>query len=335
MVLRLGVIGAGLKAADYASGWAAMDDVEIIATAEVSILSRQRFGDAVAAAGRPRPIEYPDAETMLKAQAGQMDAVYVSTPHVFHGANALAVIEAGYDLLLEKPMVTTVEEALALVEAEQRTGKTVVIAFQGGLSPLVHDTKDRARRGDFGDLVSVNASIWEGWAKNYAGQWKQNPAISGGGFMFDTGAHMMNTVCVLADSEFERLSAFTNNRGLKVDLVCAVAARLANGALVTFNAAGDGPPGCESAITFFYTKAIIRIDAWGKWREVTVEGIAEPREQSEIRDTPMHTFQAVRDGRMANPSTVANGLRFARLWDAIKASAARDGAPIAIETGAA
>lgn len=335
MVLRLGVIGAGLKAADYARGWAAMNDVEIVATAEVSMLSRQRFGDVVAQAGRPRPVEYPDAQTMLQAQAGQMDAVYVSTPHVFHGANALAVIEAGYDLLLEKPMVTTVEEALALVEAEQRTGRTVVIAFQGGLSPLVHDTKDRARRGEFGDLVSVNASIWEGWARNYAGQWKQDPAISGGGFMFDTGAHMMNTVCVLADSEFERLSAFTNNRGLKVDLVCAVAARLANGALVTFNAAGDGPPGCESAITFFYTKAIIRIDAWGKWREVSVEGVAEPREESEIRDTPMHTFQAVRDGRMANPSTVANGLRFARLWDAIKASAARDGAPIAIEAGTA
>ncbi|MDB5527480.1 MAG: Gfo/Idh/MocA family oxidoreductase [Devosia sp.] len=335
MVLRLGVIGAGLKAADYARGWAAMSDVDIVATAEVSILSRQRFGDVVEAAGKARPTEYPDAEAMLKAQAGKMDAVYVSTPHVFHGANALAVIEAGFDLLLEKPMVTTVDEALALVEAEKRTGKTVVIAFQGGLSPLVHDTKDRARRGDFGDLVSVNASIWEGWAKNYAGQWKQNPAISGGGFMFDTGAHMMNTVCVLADSEFERLSAFTNNRGLKVDLVCAVAARLANGALVTFNAAGDGPPGCESAITFFYTKAIIRIDAWGKWREVTVEGVAELREESEIRDTPMHTFQAVRDGRMANPSTVANGLRFARLWDAIKASAARDGEAIAIDTGAA
>ncbi|MEO5806317.1 Gfo/Idh/MocA family oxidoreductase [Devosia sp.] len=334
MVLRLGVIGAGLKAADYAKGWAAMPEVDIVATAEVSEASRQRFGDVVAAAGRPRPTEYLDAQSMLAANQGKLDAVYVSTPHVFHGANALAVIEAGFDLLLEKPMVTTVEEALALVEAERRTGKTVVIAFQGGLSPLVHNTKERARRGDFGDLISINASIWEGWKTSYEGQWKQNPAISGGGFMFDTGAHMMNTVCVLADSEFERLSAYTNNRGIAVDLVCAVAARLANGALVTFNAAGEGPPGCASAITFFYSKAIIRIDAWGKWREVTVNGIAEPREESEIRDTPMHTFQAVRDGRLENPSTVANGLRFARLWDAIKASAARNGEAIAIEVGA-
>ncbi|RYE55910.1 MAG: Gfo/Idh/MocA family oxidoreductase [Hyphomicrobiales bacterium] len=331
MVLRLGVIGAGLKAADYAKGWAAMADVKIVATAEVSDVSRKRFADTCESVGAARPAEYDNAETMLSAMQGQMDAVYVSTPHVFHGANALAVIEAGFDLLLEKPMVTTVEEALALVEAEKRTGRTVVIAFQGGLSPLVHDTKNRARRGDFGDLVSVNASIWEGWAKNYAGQWKQNPAISGGGFMFDTGAHMMNTVCVLADAEFERLSAYANNRGLAVDLATAVAARLSNGALVTFNAAGDGPPGCASAITFFYTKAIIRIDAWGAWREVTIEGVAEPREENEIRDTPMQTFQAVRDGRLENPSTVANGLRFARLWDAIKASVAGDGTPIAIE----
>jgi predicted dehydrogenase len=242
------------------------------------------------------------------------------------------VVEAGYDLLLEKPMVTTVDEALALAEAEKRTGRTVVIAFQGGLSPLVHDTRKRAQAGEFGELVSVSAAIWEGWAASYAGHWKQDLAISGGGFMFDTGAHMMNTVCVLADAEFVKLSAFANNRGLGVDLATVVAARLSNGALVTFNAAGEGPPGCTSAITFFYSKAIVRIDAWGGWREVTIGRTAEPRETLEIVDTPMHTFQAVRDGRLENPSTVANGIRFARLWDAIKLSASRDGEAVSIET---
>ena len=330
-ILRLGIIGAGLKAADYAKGWAAMPDVSIVAAAEVSAASQKRFGDTCEAAGAPRPLTFADAPSMLTAMQGKMDAVYIATPHVYHAEGALAVVNAGYDLLLEKPMVTTVPEAEALVEAEKRSGRTVVIAFQGGLSPLIHDTRNRARRGDFGDLVSVNATIWEGWRDSYAGQWKQDPAISGGGFMFDTGAHMMNTVCVLADAEFEQLSAFMNNRGLAVDLVCAVAARLTNGALVTFNAAGEGPPGCASAITFFYTRAIIRIDAWGAWREVTVNGTAEPRERSEIVDTPMLTFQAVRAGLLPNPSTVANGLRFARLWDAIKQSAAGNGRSVAID----
>jgi predicted dehydrogenase len=332
-MLRFGIIGAGLKAAEYARGWTAMPDVEIAALAEVDAACRTRLSDICAGAGRPRPAEYDSDQAMLSARAHALDAVYVSTPHVFHAANALAVIDAGLDLLLEKPMVTTVAEALALVGAEKRSGRTIVIAYQGGLSPLVHDTIARARRGEFGELVSVSASIWEGWAKNYAGHWKQKPAISGGGFMFDTGAHMMNTVCVLADAEFERLCAFTNNRGLDVDLACAVAARLSNGALVTFNAAGDGPPGCASAITLFYSNAIVRIDAWGGWREVAIGGGTAAREVNEIVDTPMHTFKAVRDGRMPNPSTVTNGLRFARLWDAIKASAAADGKSIAVDDG--
>jgi predicted dehydrogenase len=334
LMLRLGIIGAGLKAAEYARGWTAMSDVQIAALAEIDPASRQRLSDICAAAGRPRPAEYESDQAMLGAASGRLDAVYVATPHVFHAGNALAVIDAGLDLLLEKPMVTTVAEALALAEAEKRTARTIVIAFQGGLSPLIHDTVARARRGEFGSLVSVSASIWEGWARSYAGHWKQKPSISGGGFMFDTGAHMMNTVCLLADAEFERLSAFTNNRGLEVDLVCAVAARLANGALVTFNAAGVGPPGCASSIHLFYTNALVRIDAWGAWREVAVGGGVAIREVNEIVDTPMHTFKAVREGRLSNPSTVTNGVRFARLWDAIKASAAADGKSIAIESGA-
>src|ERR1700722_6836222 len=333
-MLRLGIIGAGLKAAEYARGWTALPDVELTALAEIDPAFRKRLSDICAAAARPRPAEYDSDKAMLEGEAGRLDAVYVSTPHVFHAANALAGIAAGGDLLLEKPLVTTAAEALAMAAGEKPSARTIVIAYQGGLSPLIHDTIARARRGEFGDLVSVSASIWEGWAKNYAGHWKQKPSISGGGFMFDTGAHMMNTVCILADAEFERLSAFTNNRGLEVDLVCAVAARLSNGALVTFNAAGDGPPGCASAITLFYTDALVRIDAWGGWREVSIAGSAAVREVSEIVDTPMHTFKAVREGKMSNPSTVTNGVRFARLWDAIKASAAGDGKSIAIAAGA-
>ncbi|MEO8882820.1 MAG: Gfo/Idh/MocA family oxidoreductase [Devosia sp.] len=334
VMLRLGVIGAGEKASEYARSWIKMSGIDIVAAAEVSPQSRKRFAEIFLEAGRSRPREFTDAESMLATMQDAMDAVYVSTPHAMHGANALAVVESGYDLLLEKPMVTTVEEALALADAERRTGRTIVIAFQGGLSPLVHETRKRASAGEFGELVSVSAAIWEGWAESYSGHWKQDLAISGGGFMFDTGAHMMNTVCVLAGAEFVKLSAFASNRGFGVDIATVVAARLDNGALVTFHAAGQGPPGCASEITFFYTKAIVRIDAWGGWREVAVGGISELRETVEIADTPMQTFQAVRDGQLENPSTVANGIRFAQLWDAIKLSATRDGEVVSIEKNA-
>lgn len=328
--LRLGVIGAGLKAAEYAASWARMPEIEFVALADTVPSSRQRLIDVCMAAGASAPKCFEDYREMLASCRDELDIIYVSTPHAFHGEQATAVARAGLDLFLEKPMVTTVAEAERLIAAQKKSGVTIVTAFQGGLSPLVIDTRKRAIAGEFGDLIAISGMIWESWSDNYQGHWKQQPKISGGGFMFDTGAHMMNTVCLLANSDFESVSAYMNNRGKEVDIATAVSARLKNGALATLTAAGEGPPGCASHITFFYSKAIVRIDAWGGWREITHGRTSGPREEAEILGNPMKNFLAIREGTMENTGSVEMGLRFARLWDAIKESAAADGTPVRI-----
>ncbi|MBB3411141.1 putative dehydrogenase [Rhizobium sp. BK316] len=328
--LRLGVIGAGLKAAEYAQSWARMPEIEFVALADTSETSRKRLIDVCTAAGAPEPKSFADYRDLLTKCRDELDIIYVSTPHASHAEQATAVAEAGLDLFLEKPMVTTVAEAETLIAAQKKSGVTIVTAFQGGLSPLVLDTRKRALSGEFGELIAISGMIWESWSSNYDGHWKQQPEISGGGFMFDTGAHMMNTVCLLANSDFDSVSAYMNNQGKKVDIATAVSARLKNGALATLTAAGEGPPGCASYIIFFYSKAIVRIDAWGGWREISVGRISELREEAEILGNPMKNFLAIRAGTMENSGSVEMGLRFARLWDAIKESAAADGTPVRI-----
>jgi predicted dehydrogenase len=152
--------------------------------------------------------------------------------------------------------------------------------------------------------------------------------------MFDTGAHMMNTICLLADMDCKRVSAFMSNWQRSVDVVCAVTGRLASGALLTLHATGDGPSGCASNIMLFYTRAIIRIDAWGAWREIAAARIPGSHEEAEIMDNPLKSFLAIRAGNAENLSNVEAGLRFAHLWDAIKASSARDGEPVSVDLGA-
>jgi predicted dehydrogenase len=328
--LRLGVIGTGHMAAHYAQSWVAIPEIVFVAISDVNADSRRKFSDICCNAGRPKPREFEDFKSMITACRDELDAVYVSTPHTLHAEHGVAVVESGLDLLMEKPMVTSVEEAQRLISARDKSRSTVVIAFQGALSPLIANTRQRIRTGEFGELVSVAGTIWENWSSRYAGHWKQRLELSGGGFMFDTGAHMMNTVCVLADVDCERVSAFTNNRQRNVDVVCAVAGRLTSGALFTLNAAGDGPAGCSSQITLFYTEAIVRIDAWGAWREIAIPGLPVVREEAEIMDNSLKRFLAIRAGEAENLSTVEAGLRFARLWDAIKGSAARDGEPVAV-----
>lgn len=331
--MRLAVIGTGHMAAEYARSWVSMPDVAFVAVTDVNAASRRRFVDICRHAGRPAPQEFDDFRLMLAACRDDLDAVYVSTPHVLHAEQGLGVVESGLDLLIEKPMVTTVAEAQRLISARDQGRSIIVTAFQGALSPLIANTRRRAQAGEFGELVSVAATIWENWSSRYEGHWKQQLALSGGGFTFDTGAHMINTVCLLADADCERVSAFMNNRGRSVDVACAAAGRLTTGALLTLNAAGDGPPGCASHLTFFYTQAIVRIDAWGAWREIAAAGTPGLREEVEIRDNPLKSFLAIRAGRMENLSTVEAGLRFARLWDAIKASAAIDGDFVAVHPG--
>lgn len=328
--LRLAVIGSGLKAAEYAATWVNMPEVTFVAQADVHAPSRQRLADICTAAGAPVPLAFSDYHEMLAVCRDKLDAVYVSTPHAFHGEQATAVAEAGLDVFLEKPMVTTVAEARTLIAAQQKSGVTIVTAFQGSLSDLVLDTRDRAEAGEFGQLIAIAGMIWEGWSDSYDGHWKQQPEISGGGFMFDTGAHLMNTVCLIAGTDFERVSAFMNSRGKKVDVVCAVSAQLKGGALATLTAAGEGPKGCASYITFFYRDAIVRIDAWGAWREITRNGKPEPREEAEILGNPMKNFLAIRAGAIQNSGSVKMGLRFAKLWDAIKQSAASGGQVVSI-----
>jgi predicted dehydrogenase len=331
--LRLGLIGTGQMAAHYAHSWVSMPEVAFVALSDVNAVSRRKFVDICCDAGRPEPREFDDFRSMLATCKDGLDAVYVCTPHSLHAEHGIAVVESGFDLLIEKPMVTTVAEAERLIAARDQSRATVVVAFQGALSPLIADTRKRAQAGEFGELLSVAATIWENWSSRYEGHWKQQLELSGGGFMFDTGAHMMNTVCLLADSDFEQVSALMNNRKRSVDVVCAVAGRLTSGALLTLNAAGDGPVGCASHITFFYTRAIVRIDAWGAWREIAAAGTRGFREEVEITNNPLKSFLAIRAGSAENLSSVEAGLRFARLWDGIKASAAKNGEPVAIRPG--
>jgi predicted dehydrogenase len=97
---------------------------------------------------------------MLTACRGDLDAIYLSTPHSLHADHGIAVVESGLDPLIEKPMVTTVAEAERLISARDQSRSTVAVAFQGALSPLIADTRRRAQAGEFGELVSVAATIW-------------------------------------------------------------------------------------------------------------------------------------------------------------------------------
>ena len=96
--------------------------------------------------------------------------------------------------------------------------------------------------GEVGRILNIAAVVWQDWRTNAAGTWRQVPALSGGGFLFDTGAHMLNTVADLAGEDVTQVAAWLEDDGSPVDIRAVVMARLASGALVTMNGVRAGDP---------------------------------------------------------------------------------------------
>jgi predicted dehydrogenase len=296
---------------------------------EPSANSYEQTAETFKIAGRPVPPNEPDLEKLLAEYGRQLDAAFIVTPHAYHHDQTITCLEAGLDVLLEKPMVMTAVEAESLIAARDRTGKHLVVAFQGSLSPHVRTAVQMLQSGKLGELLTINGLIWQGWTRHTDNTWRQDPVLSGGGFLFDTGAHLLNTVADLAGEEFVEVAAWTHNRGRPVEILGAVSGRLASGALVTLNACGQTIPSCSSDIRVFCTEAILRTGAWGGLLEVQYD---EKEGWQPVEVPPSlgvwDQFLAVRDGRIANPSPPEVGLRMARLWDAIKTSVAANGRPV-------
>lgn len=327
--MRVGFIGTGVMAWSHFGEMIDREDTTVVAVCEPSPAN---YGQAAELFDRHglavRPNE-PDWERFVARFGPDLDAVFIITPHAYHHAQATACLEAGLDVLLEKPMVLTADEARSLIATRDRTGRLLVVAFQGSLSPQIREASRLLRSGELGPILNISATVWQDWATLTMGTWRQDPALSGGGLLFDTGALMLNTVADLAGEDFSEVAAWLEDDARPVDIRAAVMGRLASGALVTMNACGSAIPSCHSEIRVFTTRAILRTGIWGETLEIQRSGASGLRKVRSVAGVPVwEQFQNVRSGRIPNPSPPEVGLRMARLWDAIRESTANGGAVV-------
>jgi predicted dehydrogenase len=327
--VRVGIIGAGVMARHHINTMFGRDDTAIVALCEPSEAAVGAAAAKFTERGLAVPPNEPDWQRFVEKYASSLDVVVIVTPHVFHAAQATACLEAGLDVLLEKPMVVDAAEASALIATRDRTGRLLVVGFPGSLSPQVRTAARLVASGDIGGILTVDAVVWQDWRRHTVGTWRQDPAMSGGGFLFDTGAHMLNTVADIAGENVAELTAWLETDGDPVDVRAVVMARLASGALVTMNGCGRAIPSIGSEIRVFCEHATLRTGVWGERLEIQRAGAKRlTAVRSVATRTVWEQFLAVRAGREPNPSPPEVGLRMARLWDAIRESSARGGAVV-------
>lgn len=187
---------------------------------------------------------YGDWRAMLAAESARpdrLDLVTIATPNALHYPIASAFLEAGFDLLCEKPLTVTVEEAEDIVRRCRETGRICAVNFGYSGYALVRHARAMIARGDLGAIRVVFAEFAHGHhadaadADNPRVRWRYDPRQAGvSSVLADAGIHALYLATYLTGQAVETLSA---------DFAATVAGReLEDDALVAFRMS-DGAVG--------------------------------------------------------------------------------------------
>jgi predicted dehydrogenase len=270
---------------------------------------------------------YDDLSTAL-AEA-DADAVYVATPVDRHADEAIAALQAGKHVLVEKPLGVNADEAQRIAEAAASTGLTAGCAYYRRCSERYRHLRRLIDAGDLGPIVLVRTA-YHGWfdpAPDDPKHWRIDPDRSGGGPLSDMGSHMIDLIVGLF-GEPKSVSARTDtlaHPGWKVEDSSAAVMTLPNGAhaLATFG---------WNSKTWTHEFEVVGRDARVRWSPADAGPVQITRgRDTEPLDLPpagnvhrplIEDFnEAVRDGR-SPACPVADAVATNRVLDAIYRSAA-------------
>ncbi len=228
--LGVGIIGAGGIASAHASAWLAMgNDCELIAFADQDTRRAQERAEQFGAA-----MWFADPYEMLRRD--DIHVVSICTPPFNHAELAIAALEAGKHVLVEKPMCCSLEEADQMIAAAERHERILGVVFQWRFTPEFARMKALLEQGKLGKVFLAHMlSFW--WRTNdyfriwWRGTWEKEC----GGSLLNHAIHHIDFVLGLlgeATQVFGAIGVFAHE--IETEDVATAIVRFANGALGVF-----------------------------------------------------------------------------------------------------
>ncbi len=255
--IRLGVIGCGGMSRHHARVFLQnIPQAEIVALCDPNPANLATYLNEFPA-DKPKPPTYADYREMLRTV--RCDGVLIVTPHTQHFEQAMAALDAGAHVLLEKPMVIEADHARRLIEHADKKKRVLSLAFPGPFCAEFQYVCGLRDRGEWGEVMQVDAMVSQNWQQLTTGTWRQDPKLSGGGQAFDTGAHMFNALLYLTGLRPVEVFAWSDYRGTPVDINTVATIKFHNGALASAFVGGADVSGWQSGIFLSATKRSLRI----------------------------------------------------------------------------
>lgn len=217
--LRLGMVGGGEGAfigAVHRMAARLDDQYELVAGALSSEQGRSiRSGAALGLDPQRVYASYADMARLERLRVDPIDVVAIVTPNHMHAPVAEVFLKAGFHVICDKPLTTTLAQAVALRDLAATTDRVFCVTHNYTGYPLVRHAREMVTSGALGDIRLIQVEYPQEWLTEpieQTGQkqaeWRTDPARSGGGgCLGDIGTHAYN----LADYV----------TGLKLDQICA------------------------------------------------------------------------------------------------------------------
>lgn len=274
-----------------------MDGVSLVAGADPSTDARDAFQYEL---GRHT---YDSHEAMLDDV--DADAAIVSTPHTLHADHAEACLNRGVHVHLEKPMVTDLDDARALVERARESDLVLAVGYQRHLDDRFREIRRLVDEGRIGTPHMATCHLEQDWVRWNRDRWRGNPALSGGGQLYDSGSHLLDALLWTTRSTPVEVAATVDDRGADVDVNTALAVTLDRDgdrltASVGVSGEGQSGPAPGESLRIWGTEGSVSFD--GETLRVVESGTeyeATPSEPTfeELTARKLENFvEAVRDG---------------------------------------
>ena len=292
--IEFGIVGCGMIADTHA---------EAIRGIPGAILRgvTDRDGDRAARFAEKHGVfAYASYEEMLADEA--LDAVCVCTPSFLHAENALAALNAGKHVALEKPMALTVEDAQKVDDACVRTGRKLTVISQFRFAEDVRRVKGLLDDGAFGrvTLCELRMPYYRSESYYALSPWKGRLACDGGGALMNQGIHGIDLLLYLC-GDVEEVAGKIRTLSHKIEAEDTAAAVLTfeNGALGTVTASTCAFPGFDRTIGIYGDKGFVILREGSVEKMLTRDGKAEERPakshgtagDAAIKDCELHRRQ--------------------------------------------
>lgn len=232
--IRYGIIGCGGIGNTHADALALIDIAELVAVCDVNRERAQAVADKYG-------VEHVFTSFEEMFDAVDLDAVSVATDHKSHFAPAMAAIEHGVNVIVEKPITTSLEQAHALVTAAEERGVKLGGVFQRRFFPSAQRMHEAISEGRLGRLAAAECIAHLGRDRAYfdSADWRGSWLGEGGGVLMNQAIHMVDMLLWMVGKPTEvygRWTTLKHGDYIDVEDVSSAVVAFENGALGTIQA---------------------------------------------------------------------------------------------------